>query len=146
MFSDLEAPEDGWREPVMLARCETCAACRRHCPVGAIGTDRFLLRAERCITFHNEKPAGVPFPEFIEPAWHNCVVGCLHCQRVCPENREVWARTEERARFTEEETAWLLDGTPLAALPDATVVKLERSHLSRYAGLLPRNLRALLDA
>lgn len=144
LFSDLPAVEDSWREPVMLERCQNCAACQRHCPVDAITSERFLIRAERCITFHNEKPPNVPFPASMDPAWHNCLVGCLHCQRICPENRDVWPRCEEGAEFTQEETTWLLEGVPPEQLPDSTVEKLERSNLDRYAGLLPRNLRVLL--
>ena len=38
----------------------------------------------------------------------------------------------------------LMEGIPLDQLPAATVEKLERLDLTEYAGLLPRNLSALL--
>ena len=69
VFSDLPAPEGTWRDAEMMEACHKCAACRRHCPTGAIDADRFLLRAERCLTFHNEKPVDVPFPGWIDAAW-----------------------------------------------------------------------------
>lgn len=117
VYSDLPAQEDNWREPQMMASCRDCAACLRHCPVGAITSERFLLRAERCITFHNEKPVDVPFPAWIDPSWHNCLVGCLHCQRICPQNRDLLQWVEEGAEFSPEETALLLHGLTLDQLP-----------------------------
>jgi len=145
VYSDLPAPEDNWRRPQMLASCQNCSACSKHCPVGAITAERFLLHAERCITFHNEKPVDVPFPAWMDPAWHNCLIGCLHCQRVCPENREVWPWVEEGAEFSQQETALLLEGLAFDRLPGATAAKLERVDLDAFVELLPRNLNALLD-
>jgi epoxyqueuosine reductase len=74
VYSDLPAQEDHWRKPQMMESCRNCSACLRHCPVGAITSERFLLRAERCITFHNEKPGDVPFPAWMDPSWHNCLI------------------------------------------------------------------------
>jgi len=144
-YSDLPAPEGGWQESQMLAACQNCSACLRHCPTKAITSERFLLHAERCITYHNEKPGDVPFPAWIDPSWHNCLVGCLHCQRVCPENRQVWQWVQDGAEFSQEETALLLEGIPFDQLPPAVAEKLERLEMDSYAGVLPRNLNALLS-
>jgi len=144
VYSDLSAQEDNWREPQMMESCQNCSACLRHCPVGAITSERFLLRAERCITFHNEKPGDVPFPAWIDPSWHNCLVGCLHCQRVCPQNREFLHWVEERVEFSQEETALLLQGVALDQLPPATAKKLEQSDAVELLDVLPRNLGVLL--
>jgi epoxyqueuosine reductase len=145
VYSDLPASDDRWQEPQMMASCRNCSACMRHCPAGAITAERFLLHAERCITYHNEKPASVPFPAWIDPAWHNCLIGCLHCQRVCPENREVWSWVKGGAEFSPEETALLLEGRPFDKLPAVTADKLERLDMEGYVGLLRRNLNALLN-
>lgn len=59
-----------------VAAALALAACLIECPTGAIGKDRFLLHAERRLVFHNERPAGVPFPDWIDPAWHNALFGC----------------------------------------------------------------------
>jgi len=144
VYSDLPAQEDHWREPQMMENCRNCSACLRHCPVGAITSERFLLRAERCITFHNEKPGDVPFPAWIDPAWHNCLIGCLHCQRVCPQNREFLHWVEERVEFSQEETALLLQGVALDQLPPVTAKKLEQSDVIELLDVLPRNLGVLL--
>jgi epoxyqueuosine reductase len=144
VYSDVPALDDHWQEPQMMEGCENCSACRNHCPTGAIAADRFLLHAERCISFHNEKPGAVPFPAWMETSWHNCLVGCLHCQRLCPANRDVWRWVEDGAAFSQEETALLLQGHPFDQLPAAIVEKLELLNLDRYAEVLPRNLNALL--
>ncbi len=146
-YSDLPPPAgEEWREPAALERCGECELCGRACPTGAIAPDRFLLHAERCITFHNEQPPEVPFPAWLEPAWHdNCVVGCLRCQRACPEDENVRGWVEDAASFSEEETALLLEGVPLEELPPATAEKLRRTGLADYAEYLPRNLGVLIE-
>jgi epoxyqueuosine reductase len=160
VYSDLPAQEENWQESQMMESCQNCSACLRHCPVGAIpsaapslpsglrlrtGTsERFLLYAERCITFHNEKPGDVPFPAWIDPSWHNCLIGCLHCQSVCPQNKEFLHWVEERVEFSQEETALLLQGVALDQLPPATAKKLEQSDVVELLDVLPRNLGVLL--
>jgi epoxyqueuosine reductase len=143
--SDLPCEQDEWGELRMMERCEHCQACVRSCPTGAIVQERFMLRAERCITFWNEKPGQVDFPEWMEPSWHNCLVGCMHCQRICPENMGRLSRYEEDVEFSAEETAVLLGGIPLAELPGMLVEKLERWDLLDLLDILPRNLKVLLE-
>lgn len=140
VYSDMPCEEDSWQEATMMKSCEECELCRRACPTGAISSDRFLLRAERCIVYHNEKKGDVPFPEWMTTSWHNCIVGCMHCQRVCPQNKEVIQWTGEEEEFSEEETALLLEGVPHDKLPATTLGKLERLSLVDYLDSLPRNL------
>jgi epoxyqueuosine reductase len=140
----MECEQDDWREPKVMELCERCRACLQGCPTGAIELERFLLRAERCITFLNEKPGQVAFPEWMEASWHNYLVGCMRCQRVCPENRKVRDWVEEGGEFSEEETGLLLKGGPQAELPAVLVEKLERWDLLDYLDIMPRNLNALL--
>jgi epoxyqueuosine reductase len=144
LISDLPCPEDTWQEARMMERCQTCQACIRACPSGAITAERFLIHAERCLTFRNEKPGSVPFPAWVDPAWHNCLVGCMLCQRVCPENKEVLGWVEEGAEFSQEETALLLEGVPPSQLPDALMKKLAQWDLVDLLDVLPRNLGVFL--
>jgi epoxyqueuosine reductase len=139
-YSDLPAEQDDWREPHLLDACQTCQACLRRCPTRAIPADRFLLHAERCIVFHNERPPEYPFPTWIDPAAHHCLVGCMHCQRICPENKPFQEWVEGDAAFSEEETGLLLAGATPNGLPAATVKKLERLELMDSLDILPRNL------
>lgn len=143
LYSDFPTEEDNWQELQMMDLCKECSACTRKCPTGAIPTDRFLLRAERCITFHNEQPGEIPFPEWIDPKGHNCLVGCLHCQKVCPANKKVINWTEPGPEFSEEETTLILDGKGYDNLPIGTKEKIEKFDLVNYYEVLPRNLSPL---
>ena len=116
----------------MMERCQKCTACLRHCPTGAITSERFLLRAERCITFHNEKPSDVPFPAWLDASWHNCLVGCMICQKVCPANKDVVKWIEAGATFDDEETDLILNGVSEQRLPRKTVEKLKKLDMIRY--------------
>jgi epoxyqueuosine reductase len=135
---------DDWREPAMLERCESCRACVNHCPSGAISMERFLIRVERCIAFHGEKPGNVPFPDWIDPSWHDCLFGCLDCQNICPENKGFMEQADEGEDFSPAETELLLAGAPVEKMPASLAIKLKSSDLKPLLGELPRNLRALL--
>jgi epoxyqueuosine reductase len=139
-YSDLPCQKDNWQEAQGMKSCQNCYACRQSCPTGAIPSDRFLLHAERCIVFHNEKKGDVPFPAWIDPSWHNCLIGCMHCQRVCPQNSKFLEWIEEREEFSQQETALLLEGGSRDRLPVATVGKLKRLDLLEDVDALPRNL------
>ncbi|HTX44334.1 MAG TPA: 4Fe-4S double cluster binding domain-containing protein, partial [Methanocella sp.] len=123
-YSDMPCGEDGWRGLKALERCDDCGACARVCPTGAIAPDRFLLHAERCIVFHNEHPGEVPFPAWIDPSWHNCLVGCMFCQKVCPEDKPYLKQVVEGPAFSEKETALILSGADKDRLPAALAKKL----------------------
>jgi epoxyqueuosine reductase len=139
-FSDLPCAEDNWHEPVMMERCKTCQACLKKCPTGAIAADRFLLHAERCLVFHNERPMAHPFPDWIAPEMHNCLIGCMLCQQYCPEDKPFMGWFEDCVDFSQEETSLLLRGCPRNELPEETQRKLEKLGLIDYLDVLPRNL------
>ncbi len=141
--SDLACHEDPWRQATVLGRCEGCQACARACPSRAIGSERFLLQAERCITFQNERPA--PFPEWVSADWHNCLVGCMICQTVCPANRKMKGWIEAGDTFDDRETGLILERVPQARLPAQLIRKLNRHGMMDYYPILGRNLRVLMD-
>lgn len=142
-LSDLPAVEDIWLGLQLLEQCNTCTACIKQCPTGAIVPHRFLIQAEKCLTFHNERPE--EFPDWIEPSWHNCLIGCMYCQLACPANKRFFRWFDEEESFTEEETEAILRGTSLNQFPEATVEKLRRTFLSDQLDVLPRNLNVLLE-
>ena len=140
-FSDIPCPSDGWREAHNLERCHTCSACMTRCPTNAICQDRFLIRAENCLTFFNE--GAEEFPEWVDPGWHNCIVGCMICQDVCPENKNNKDQIIEGRIFSEEETQMILDGVREECLSSETIEKLEALYMLEYYHVLPRNLDLL---
>jgi len=141
-YTDLPCSEENWRDPEMMERCQGCEACIHSCPTGALKADRFLMHAEQCITFHNERIN--EFPAWIDPSWHNSLVGCLRCQKVCPENHAFLDRIKDDGTFSEEETRLILNLTSRDRLPTETANKLKRLNMLEYSDILGRNLRALL--
>ena len=141
--SDLPCLEDNWRESSILKTCDDCSACMEACPTGAISSDRFLLHAERCITFRNEQPE--EFPHWLNPSWHNCLVGCMLCQKACPMNQKFTDWIEEGLEFDVRETDFLLNASPEAKIPEKTIAKLEKLGMMEYAGVLGRNLKVLIE-
>ncbi|MBY9009740.1 MAG: hypothetical protein KGD74_07745, partial [Candidatus Lokiarchaeota archaeon] len=87
----------------------------------------------------------VPFPDWIDPSWHNCLVGCLHCQKVCPANKKVIKWTKSGPTFSEEETKMLVSGTTVENLPEETRSKVEEHGLANYLFVYPRNLGIILE-
>jgi len=103
-------------EPRLSAECADCRACLKACPTGAISSGRFVIRAERCLTYFNEYHR--PWPDWLQPSVHHCLIGCLACQEKCPQNK---------GRLT------------IAA-------KLEQAGLPEMETVITRNLRALVRA
>jgi epoxyqueuosine reductase len=106
LVSDL--PLEGWDLPErapkgLLVRCEKCRACVKACPTGAISLDRVLLRAEKCYTVFSE--SAEPIPPGLDPPSPRCLVGCLKCQEVCPENKGRLKTERAGLFFSETETS-----------------------------------------
>ena len=142
-FTDLPCPKDSWQPLVMMELCQGCRLCRKACPTSAISDDRFLIDAGRCLTFFNEQEGA--FPGWIQDKWHNAILGCLICQRVCPANWEALSKTQDSPLgFTGDETSAILGGTPLSVLSPETREKLHQLCLDDDYALTARNIGCLI--
>ena len=132
------------REPALLDACLNCTACVEACPTAAIPEDRFLLRAERCLVYFNERPE--PFPPWVPEKAHRCAIGCMACQLVCPANRGLLRVERDAAVFSDEETRRILspDATEDDPLVRSAREKLAALGLTEPGPLLWRNARAAL--
>ncbi|NIO48431.1 MAG: FeS-binding protein [Candidatus Aminicenantes bacterium] len=142
-YSDFPCLEDNWGDLRIMERCDACRACQKICPTDAIPSDRFLLRAERCISFFSETQG--EFPLWLEPSWHNCLVGCFLCQKVCPADKDFLEIIEEGPIFSPLETKFILQAKAKDEMSELTIEKLESLDIVEYIDVLGRNLRALLD-
>jgi epoxyqueuosine reductase len=139
-------PGSSSRSPDILAECESCGRCRDACPTGAIPHDRFLLRAERCLTCWNEMPG--PLPGWFPAGAHNCLIGCMVCQEVCPCNQGLLKTRDSGVLFDERETAALLAGERATApgLSASIQAKLDLAGLPGIRAVMGRNLALLIAA
>ena len=101
-----KCPTAEGRETV-LERCASCQACVKACPTGAIREDRFLISAERCFTLHSESRK--PIPAWAKLPKTLCLIGCMACQQVCPENKGRLKTAPSGVEFTAEETEAVLE-------------------------------------
>lgn len=146
VYSNIPCESDTWRESKIMDRCTDCDICQRACPVDAIPKDRFLLHSERCLTYHNEKEGKIPFPDWINPEWHNCLVGCIRCQAACPQNKPFLGQVETTVEFDEEEVKILLRGVSREHIPSSALEKIMLLGLADYLNEMPRNLSVLLKS
>ena len=141
-FSDMPCDSDHWYQFRMAELCQRCTACLKNCPTRAIQKDKFTIHHEHCLTYLNESVKN--FPDWIEPEWHHCLIGCLACQEICPLNKEVKGMECEGGKFNEVETRMILEGTPREQLPANIAIKLKKIDLFDDYIPIQRNLNALI--
>lgn len=133
----------GFDEDFMAQACISCSACTSSCPTGALLEDSFPVEAGRCITYLNEVQP--PFPAWLDQAAHNCLIGCMRCQSVCPMNEGLLEVAELPCGFGEQETDWLLDPENSGILPVSEGVRrvLDACGLDYLEDVIARNVQAL---
>ncbi len=145
-LTDADLPPEAHRslqEPELLDECAACGVCEALCPTSAIGGDRVLLHVERCLTLANETAGR--WPAWVPAAAHNCLIGCLACQRMCPANPELPTR-DSGVVFGEEETRALLsDGERTGPVWTRIRHNLEVLGQPYQEEVLGRNLKALIS-
>ena len=142
-YTDMPTANAGWFDLSYLDECEKCTACLKRCPTRAIVDDRFVIHAERCLTFFNEW--GDDFPSDLDPTIHHCLIGCLYCQAHCPVNHRVAMEVENGPSFDSGETEALMAGASKSPLPTSVVDKLEGYGFLEGMPEVTRNLRLLLE-
>jgi epoxyqueuosine reductase len=84
--SDFRSDHYTWLKPSMMKTCQYCGKCIENCPTKALKRGNPWVNINRCITEFNERDG--TFPDWIHSDWHNCLVGCIRCQEVCPYNSQ----------------------------------------------------------
>jgi len=142
--ADLQAQEHTGKGSMLMSCCPPCRNCHHVCPTGCIPHAGTVIDAERCLTYFNESEG--EFPDWLDPAAHGCLVGCMRCQEMCPANRYYLRNEPLVAEFSREETAVILEDRPPGGLPEPLRAKLRRLDLEEYSAVLGRNLLALSNA
>lgn len=143
-YTDLDLLIDNWQAAEIDSDCTNCSVCLNNCPTGAIAVNRFLIHAEKCMTYLNEYASNYDFPEWVEPEWHNSLIGCMSCQLKCPKNAAFVNKNNTIVAFTEEETKMLLDKVSLERLPEGIIKKLDDISMTSNYSFLSRNIKVLL--
>lgn len=141
-YTNCPTTKDDWSDLKVMKACDTCFKCLENCPTQCISTDRFLIHAEKCLTWLNE--IADDFPEWIRPEWHNALIGCMRCQEVCPVDGKQIGKVNTGPEFSEEETELLLEKTPLEKLPELMREKLLAISADDWYDVFARNLQMLI--
>jgi len=92
-----------------MEQCADCGICQRACPTGCIPEDGTVVDASRCLTEANENEGA--WPPWVPADSHNCLYGCMLCQKPCPADRmHRDHHIEIVAEFDRDETALILEG------------------------------------
>ncbi len=114
VITSIELATDSPIDAGIAKFCDSCRACRKYCPPGAIpderspeagkdhlGYDRYVVDTGRC------------FPYFAKYSY------CSICLPVCVYNHKEWARDFDGAETQSFPTVIMLSSPPPADLPDA---------------------------
>jgi epoxyqueuosine reductase len=142
-YTDASCTEDNWQASGVMKACDNCLLCHDTCPNGSITADRFLIHAENCLGFLQEKQPEFPYWVQYQPDRPNAFIGCMRCQSVCPANKPYLKSIRAGSSFSEEETALILNKTPWERLPPETREKLE--DIRGIYTLIECNLSALIE-
>ena len=142
-YTDFEFPTDDWHEKEIMESCTTCSLCQNACPTQCIPKKRFLIHADHCLTYLNENIGD--FPKWVTLQSHNALVGCMHCQIVCPQNKKFLHLNDQTINFSEEETSIILQKKPRENLSPILRKKLVGLNIDEYYSLLGRNLTVLMN-
>jgi epoxyqueuosine reductase len=143
-FTDAPCERDEWRKVCHADFCDTCNACVKLCPTGAIRADRFLMDNQRCLSCMNE--SGGELPEWLSKEVHHTLYDCLRCQEKCPLNKAALKDIIGPLYFSEEETELLLAGKGPEAFSEEFRGMADRIGLFDWPEALPRNIRAIMEA
>ena len=148
-FTDFQFEEDNWTEMKMMEQCESCSICINNCPTNAIPSpsdENFVINAGNCISVYNEIKGLLP--DWIPSDAHNALIGCMRCQKLCPNNREIINLAEKLEDITENETKALLEGQPDEKMVISLAKKLKMFNPPDADKVLPvikRNLELIIS-
>lgn len=128
----------------VLERCLDCRLCVDNCPTGCITEDAFLIEADRCFTYMNEKTD--TFDDLMARYRTGTLLGCNECQNICPCNKEFVKMREGPVYFRTDETRGFLNNTSFSDIPASTASKIADLGLEEYYIHIQKNLKSLLKS
>ncbi len=127
--------------PQHLQRCDSCSLCVSACPTRSIPDDFGLINVDTCIPLWNETDRDAP--DTIPRSAHNALMGCVLCQKDCPENKQYYKPKVTLSEINEEALGQFLAGTwneTTRKILAEVIVYDEDEGLKEYLPILRRNL------
>jgi epoxyqueuosine reductase len=129
-----------WIKPSLMNSCAHCGKCIENCPTKALKHGTPWVNVNKCITEFNEQEGD--FPDWLHRDWHNCVIGCIKCQEVCPLNNKEWRTIIIPIEYSEVEE--LLHSKYFSDLSEHLKTILKSLDLDRYYTEIKRNINYLI--
>jgi epoxyqueuosine reductase len=141
-YIDFPLEIDNWYEESMMQECNNCSKCLIACPNKCIRENKFIIKAENCLTYFNENLND--FPDWIDNKFHNALVGCMICQNICPINKKFKIK-EKILSFSEKDSDIIIKGLGKINLPIKLEEKLKYINMDEYISVLSRNIKVLMN-
>lgn len=141
--TNINITNDNWNDIKVMDSCKECNICIDNCPTKCIRQDSDIIDASKCLTYFNEQNA--TFPSWINPAWHNSLVGCMECQITCPKNSEFINNIDKSVQFTSNETKAILSDLSYDKLDNNIKTKLHKIESDLFYDNFKRNLKVLIN-
>jgi epoxyqueuosine reductase len=140
-YIDFPLNIDNWFQESMMKECNNCSKCITACPNKCIRENKFVIKAENCLTYFNENLND--FPDWIDNSSHNALIGCMICQNVCPVNKN-YKNKEKISSISKKELDIILNGLEKNNLTEKLEEKLKNINMDEYISVLPRNIKVLM--
>jgi len=138
--SDYKNNNNPWIKPSMLKSCKGCGKCVKNCPSKALTHGTPWVNINKCITEYNEKE-GV-FPNWFHNEWHNCVIGCIKCQEICPYNND--KKYVKIIEIEYQEIMEIVNSKKFNDLSEKNKSILKSLNIDQYYSQLRRNIKLFL--
>jgi len=140
-LTDIHIEEDNWKDVSQTELCSSCNICIENCPNHLISKKTYLIDAGRCITFFNEIEG--EFPDWIDPKWHNAIIGCMKCQYDCPHNLKFKSRMKVISRFNSCHVEDIFNSNSFDHLSEDTKKKVIDIECKDHFDVFKRNFKSV---
>jgi len=138
--SDFRNNDYIWLKPEMMKSCKRCGKCVENCPSKALKHGTPWVNINKCIVEYNEQDGN--FPNWLHNEWHNCLIGCIKCQEICPHNKKEWQTVIIPIEYSEIEE--IINSNNFNDLSKYLKKLLMDLDLVRYYSKIKRNIKYLV--
>lgn len=142
-YTSLELSETPWSDLHFHPYCAECHICEANCPTGIISRVHYMIDTSKCLPLPNEIEGD--FPDWVKPADHSALMGCLSCQSLCPINPPIETTTRHLFDFTMADVEDIQDHDAYDDLTRSSQEKIKILAFEDCYGVFKRNFMALYN-